>query len=196
MINWPATIPALPLPNLPADPRIPRAYFDLIAQGQWPRRFFVTTTEPTSESLTGVSVHAFLAPGPRPLTPLTPDLVPFAQDGSQSFCFDLAHGGVRFVDSEVDQWLTVAPSLEAFVAQLTWQPPQLVAPVSDQAFYHALMVATDAELPALFDLARADKRDYLDWLPFLPTPSARAEAAFALQYMPLTPAQRKLLSAW
>ncbi|WP_225048025.1 SMI1/KNR4 family protein [Lacticaseibacillus kribbianus] len=196
MLTWPTTIPALPLPNLPADPRIPQAYFDLIAQGQWPARYFVPTAEPTSESLTGVSVHAFLAPGSRPLAPLTADLVPFAQDGTQSFCFDFAAGGIRFVDTDVDQWLTVAPSFEAFVAGLTGEKNAPVTPISNQAFAHALMTATDETLPALCDFAREHDLPYLDWLPVLGGPAARTEAAFALDFLPLTPAQRIRLSAW
>ncbi|WP_179396105.1 SMI1/KNR4 family protein [Lacticaseibacillus absianus] len=206
MHPWPNSIPPLPLPTLTPDPRIPSAYTALITTGQWPHTWFLPTTEPTSWAPDGAAIHAFLAPGEGPVAaPVTPDLVPFACDDAQLFCFDFTTTppSIRYIDQDVDQWLTVAPSFEALLAQLTWRAPTLAEPITAQQRAHAMLVADGASLPTLFATLREDwPADWAAWLPVLATApeadrraAAQEEAAFVRRFMAhrLTPAQHAAL---
>lgn len=208
MHPWPTAVPPLALPSLAPDPRIPAEYYQLIAGGQWPHRWFLPTAEPTSWALDGVAIHALLAPaGPGAVQPpLTADLVPFTADGSQFCCFDFATTPprIRYVDLDVDQWLVVADSFADWWARLTWRPPVLAEPVSAQQLAHALLVADGASLPALFDWMReARPAEWAAWLPVIAAEgeperraAAVAEAEFARRFLAghLTPAQRLALA--
>ena len=83
--------------------------------------------------------------------------MPFAKTGHQYFGFDLQQElrQIRYIDTEVDQWLTVAMDLPAFMKQL--QPHEAKLPeisVDPQIFGHMAVIATAAEWLALFDYAR------------------------------------------
>lgn len=192
MLAWPEEVtPITGLPTIPATAPAPAAYFALVEKGQWPRQFFCPTKEPTSESLTGVSIHALAAVGPKMVSPLPAHLLPFAKTGAQYWCFDLNTPGpaIRYVDWEVDQWLTVAPDWPGFLAQLTWQPPLLPPAPSPQEFAHAALVCDAAALPALLDFARTalSAETYGQWLVhWVKQPGlaalTRTEIAFARQY--------------
>ena len=208
MIPWPpAVTPLTVLPTIPRDPRVPEAYFAMVQTGQWPRRDFCPTPEPTSESLTGAAIHAFAGPGPRLASPLPGHLLPFAADGARYWCFDLTTPGpaIRYIDWEVDQWLTVADSFAQFLNQLKWVPPILTAAPTAQEFAHAALITDAAALPALCDYARTTfaAEHYGEWLAYwLTQPGlagpARAELDFARQFRwaAFSPALRQRLAAW
>lgn len=192
MIVWPASVkPLSTLPTMPRVPEIPAAYFTVLQHGRWPARYFCPTQEPTSEALTGASVHAFAVPGPRLKTPLPPHLLPFAADGARYWCFDLTTPGpaIRYIDWEVDQWLTVAPDFQHFLKALQWVSPRLPPAPTAQAFAHAALTADAAALASLLDYARSTlpTERYGEWLTYwLAQPPlqglAQDELAFAHQY--------------
>lgn len=192
LLPWPLDVtPLTALPTIPEDPRLPAAYFELVATGQWPEHNFYPTKEPTSDSLTGAYIHAFALPGPKLASPLPAHLWPFAHDGAQYWCFDLATPGpaIRYLDWDVDQWLTVAPDFNHFIAQLTWQSPALSPTPSPQAFAHAALIADAQALPSLLEYARTalPSAQYGEWLSYwLQQPELRplavAELTFARQY--------------
>ncbi|WP_156314283.1 SMI1/KNR4 family protein [Lacticaseibacillus camelliae] len=207
MISWPVSLkPLSALPTLPHDPRVPEAYFALLQTGQWPTRFFCPTEEPTSEGLTGASIHAFATVGPRLATPLPAHLLPFAADGVRYWCFDLATPGpaIRYIDWEVDQWLTVATDFDQFLARLQRVSPRLSPKPSEQEFAHAALIADEAALPQLAEYARSElpSERYGEWLAFwLKQPllrhAAESELAFAHQYrwQAFSPALQSRLTA-
>ncbi|WP_461214636.1 hypothetical protein [Lacticaseibacillus sp. GG6-2] len=196
MLTWPLTTPEpAPLTISPAAP-LPASYWQAVARGRWPKRYWLPTKEPTSDGLDGVAIHAFATPGPQTrIAGLPETLRPIAVDGQQIFAV-AANGNIRYVDLEVDQWLTVALTWEAFVAQLQWRPPVLAAPYSAQQLAHALLVADNDSLPALFDILReaADWEAYTQWLVYhRQQPATQQEITFALTYLPLRVTQQQAL---
>ncbi len=198
MLAWPLQIlePA-PLTISKTAP-LPPSYWQAVATGRWPKRYWLPTSEPTSDGLDGVAIHALATPGAPTLIPGLPaNLTPVAVDGQQVFAVTEA-GIIRYLDLEVDQWLTVAPSWEALVAQLQWHTPTLAAPYSPQQLAHALLVADNDALPALFDELRlqVDDNAYVQWLAYLrQKPATQAEITFALTYRHLDARQRQILQA-
>lgn len=208
MLPWPTALPPLDRPTLTDDPRCPVEYLTTLAAGQWCRRWFCPTPEPTSFALDGAPIFALLAPGPGVAQPpLTPTLVPFAVDGPQFFCFDYATTppSIRYVDTEVDQWLPVAPDFTTFMARLTWRPPILDDFSTAQQQASAWLVADAASLPGLFEWARTTQpADWLTWLGVLRhdadparAAAAQAELTFIQDFLRpgLTAAQRAQLAA-
>lgn len=196
MLTWPLTTPEPAFVTIPPTVPLPPSYWQAVATGRWPKRYWLPTTEPTSDGLDGVAVHAFATAGPQTRISGLPDsLQPLAVDGQQIFAVDDA-GNIRYIDLEVDQWLTVATTWEAFVAQLQWRPPVLAAPYSQQQLAHALLVADNKSLPALFDSLReqADWEVYVQWLVYhRQQPATQQELTFALTYLPLSLTQQQTL---
>lgn len=179
MLKWPnLVVPPAALPTIPQLAAIPADYYALVATGQWPQRYFFPTPEPTSDAIDGALIHAFAAIGPRLAAPLPAHLVPFAQNDTRYFCFDLAQNppSIRYIDTEVDQWLTLAPNWASFWRQLVWRSPELDETPSPQAFGHAALVADAAALPAVLSYARMNlaANDYGGWLVYF---SRQAELA-------------------
>lgn len=169
MLKWPDLVtPPATLPTIPQLAAIPADYYALVATGQWPRRYFFPTPEPTSDAIDGAVIHAFATTGPRLEAPLPANLVPFAKTDARYFCFDLAQNppSIRYIDTEVDQWLTLAPDWPSFWGQLIWRSPELDEAPSPQAFGHAALVADEAALPAVLSYARMNlpADDYGGWL--------------------------------
>jgi hypothetical protein len=179
---------------------LPPTYWQLAA-GRWPYAYWLPTTEPTSDGLDGVAVHAFAHAGPAMTLPGLPaDLWPFALDGQQVFAVATS-GAIRYLDLEVDQWLTVAPDFDAFLAQLQWRAPSLAAPFSAQQLAHALLVTDAASLPPLLTELRErhDWPTYCAWLGYLGQQAplrqvAQEEYCFAQKYLPLTAPQKAALA--
>lgn len=155
-LNLPETADALL--TIDSELPLPKSYRQAAAESPWPRRFFWPTEEPTSDALDGVFLHYLAQPGQGATHLDLPDyLVPFAHDGQRYFAFDRHDWAVRYVDVEVDQWLTLAPDFETFWAGLQDHVPLLDADTSDLAFSHYCHVATAADLPALLAYARDTK---------------------------------------
>jgi len=174
MHDWP--IPPAPTPlTIPKLPAIPDSYWDIVKTGQFPERFWLNTPEPTSDSLEGVTVHGFARAGAAVEIPDLPThLVPFAQDGQQYFVFDVSTtpAAIRYIDTDVDQWLDIAPDFDHFWQALTWTTPALTETTySRQKLGHAMLVAHGTELAPLLELARFEWswQEYGDWLLWLLT---------------------------
>lgn len=194
--TWPIA-PAPKLPTIPKLAGIPNRYWDMVAGGQFPDTFWLATNEPTSDSLDGVAIHAFASEGPQlQVSDLPATCVPFSYDGQQYFCFDLSTNpaSIRYIDTDVDQWLTVAPDFDTFLQQLIWRAPTLTQEAySEQKLGHALLVARGSEIEDLLELARFnwDYRVYGQWLIWLaanrPQPiqlAVMAEFSFLHEFMP------------
>ncbi|WP_093997943.1 SMI1/KNR4 family protein [Lacticaseibacillus zeae] len=213
MLPWPNKIPQPNLPTIPHTDLIPSTYFSTIKTGCLPKRWWLPTSEPTSDGLDGVGIHAFATPGAAiTADDLPADFLPFAHTGHQYFGFDLSHDPrrIRYIDTEVDQWLTVAPDFDTFLKQLQPHPVRLPElPVEPQVFGHMAVIATADDWPALFDHARtfmtgAEIGPWLIWLATSAASAKRQAAAeeyhFLSRYQPnfLTPNTtielRKLLS--
>ena len=126
---WPNLIPRPDLPTIPKTAAIPPAYFKLIQTGILPMNWWLPTKEPTSDAIDGVGIHAFATVGPAMTSSDLPaHFLPFAKTGHQYFGFDLQQElrQIRYIDTEVDQWLTVAMDLPAFMKQL--QPHEAKLP--------------------------------------------------------------------
>ncbi|KRO17261.1 SMI1/KNR4 family protein [Lacticaseibacillus saniviri] len=169
MISFPAHLPEPELPLIAPHPAIPKNYWELLNQGQWPQRFWLPTDEPTSDGMTGVAIHAFARLSDTAIATTLPDyLIPFAHDGHQYFCFDLSTEtpAIRYVDTEVDQWLVVAPDFDHFITQLTTAPIQVSEQDSYQKWAHMALLANAEELPAVLAVGRESliMSDYLAWL--------------------------------
>lgn len=199
---WPNLIPRPDLPTIPKTAAIPPAYFKLIQTGILPMNWWLPTKEPTSDAIDGVGIHAFATVGPAMTSSDLPaHFLPFAKTGHQYFGFDLQQEPrqIRYIDTEVDQWLTVAMDLPAFMKQL--QPHEAKLPeisVDPQIFGHMAVIATAAEWPALFDYAREFMAGQAigPWLRWLAQPKEEAkrqvgmeEFHFLTRYQPnfLTP---------
>ena len=122
MHPWPLTLPEPATLTVPLTAPLPASYWQAVAAGRWPQRYWLPTAEPTSDGLDGVALHALAAAGPRTALPGLPEaFTPFACDGQQVFVVTAA-GHIRYLDLEVDQWLDVATSWDDLVAQLQWRP--------------------------------------------------------------------------
>ncbi|KRM71253.1 SMI1/KNR4 family protein [Lacticaseibacillus brantae] len=172
MHDWP--IPPVPtLLTIPKLPAIPDSYWAIVQTGQFPERFWLTTPEPTSDSLDGVTIHGFARAGAAVAIPGLPaHLVPFAQDGQQYFVFDVSTtpAAIRYIDTDVDQWLDIASDFDHFWQSLTRIAPTLTeSTYSRQKLGHALLVAHGTELSPLLELARFKWpwQEYGDWLLWL-----------------------------
>lgn len=201
MHPWPLALPEPAPLTVPLTAPLPASYWQAVAVGRWPQRYWLPTSEPTSDSLDGVAIHALATAGPRTTIPGLPEaFTPFACDGQQVFVVT-TEGRIRYLDLEVDQWLDVAANWDDLVAQLQWRPPHLDAPYSAQQLAHTLLVADAQNLPALFEelRAQADWEAYTQWLQYLQRQSATAatageEAAFARSFLPLSADQKQRLS--
>ena len=202
MLPWPKKIPQPNLPTIPETDLIPSTYFSIIQNGIFPKNWWLSTSEPTSDGLTGVGLHALATPGPAITSDDLPsDFLPFAHTAHQYFGFDLHHEvrRIRYIDTEVDQWLTVAPDFDTFLKRLQPHPIQLTElPVDPQIFGHMAVMATASDWPALFDHAREFMSgetlgQWLMWLAASDDPAKRQAAAeeyrFLVRYQPnlLTP---------
>ncbi|AST84165.1 hypothetical protein FD49_GL001372 [Latilactobacillus sakei subsp. sakei DSM 20017 = JCM 1157] len=162
---------------------LPADYLALCQEtnGGFLSRFSLPTSEPTSDGLDHVECHylAGIATGSQTVIEVAqwPDyLIPFSQHGTQYFAFDYQQSpdnpSIRYIDTEVDQWLTVASSFSQFLAQLGTKP--IVVPETDDLTLtplqrnHYLLIAPAEQLMVLLALYEADspKDWYLDWLLF------------------------------
>lgn len=186
----------LTAPRMIVDgPRIPMSYRALCqtTNGGFLTNFSLPTSEPTSDGLADVECHylAGIAHNGEAViqAPDLPDyLVPFSQHQQQYFVFDCqqasAEPPIRYIDTEVDQWLTVADSLDSFLEQLgpkviDLNPDNELTPLQRN---HYLLVAQGAQLDTL--LARyeadADKEWLFDWLLYFAEHGTPAQQASAL----------------
>lgn len=193
MPAWPLNYPEPATLTIPTDAPLPDSYWQQAAHARWPKRWWLATTEPTSDGLDGVGIHALATPGLATTVPSLPKgLLPISVNGQQIFAV-AEDGRIRYLDLEVDQWLTVGQNWADFAAQLVWRAPILAAGFTQQELAHALLVCDAATLPALLNALReqADWAQYLAWLTWLATQptlsqTAKAEGTFALAYLPLT----------
>jgi hypothetical protein len=195
MLAWPLTVPEPIALTIPQNAPLPAAYWQALAAGRWPHNYWLPTTEPTSDAIDGVAIHALAVPGEHTMIAGLPkDWFPIAQDGEQIFAVD-ATGAIYYRDLEVDQQLLVGQSWDDFVAQLTWRAPVLTAPFSQQVLAHALLVSDADSLPPLLEILReqGDWSIYTQWLTYLITifPTViQEEIKFALDFLPLSALQK------
>ncbi|MFD1430992.1 SMI1/KNR4 family protein [Lacticaseibacillus mingshuiensis] len=198
MHPWPTQITKPVLPTIPQLEQIPASYYRLVHRGIFADRYFLPTAEPTSEAPDGVSLHALATVGPRLTAPLPDHLVPFAQDGARYFVFDLNAGAaVRYIDTEVDQWLTIAPTFDDFWTQLQHRKPIFAEGMSKQAFTHFAVIAAPSDVEPALEYAREflPLKDCLEWLLFFAQQADEAKQATALdEYAFLRRLQREHLS--
>ena len=62
MLPWPKKIPQPNLPTIPETDLIPSTYFSIIQNGIFPKNWWLPTSEPTSDGLTGVGLHDWQHP--------------------------------------------------------------------------------------------------------------------------------------
>lgn len=200
LLTLPTGITISALPTLPPEAPVPSSYWRLVARGAWPKRYWLPTTEPTSDALDGVALHAFATRGPRqtyPALPLT--FWPLTANGSQYVGIDTARrNAIRYVDTEVDQWLTVAATVTELLTRLRFQPvPTAIAP-TPQMLAHALLVADATTLGDWLDIARDQLplTDQLIWLTNIVTTRGLAEQKSALaSYRFMRTYQRRALTS-
>lgn len=199
MLRLPTGITISALPTLPPEAPVPPSYWQQVAQGSWPKRYWLPTAEPTSDALDGVALHAFATRGPRqdyPDLPVT--FWPLTANGSQYVGIDTTRqNAIRYVDTEVDQWLTVAATVTELLTCLRFQPLPVVAEPTPQLLAHALLVADATTLGGWLDIARDQLplTDQLIWLTNIVTTRGPAEQKTALaSYRFMRTYQRRALT--
>lgn len=165
------------------NPNLPASYVTLCQQmnGGFLQRFWLPTSEPTSDGLDHVECHylAGLATDDQPVIDCSifpAYLIPFSQQQTQYFAFDYQHDptnpSIRYIDTDVDQWLTVATSFESFLAQLGTKPIELAAnddlSLTPLQRNHYLLIAQSSDLTNLLTHYEIDssKEWFLSWLQF------------------------------
>lgn len=180
------------------DSKLPARYREICTQqnGGFLQRFSLATSEPTSDGLAHVECH-YLAGIATDDTiavidrsPFPDYLVPFSQHQTQYFAFDYqqtAAPSIRYIDTEVDQWLTVAASFDTFLAQLGTKAIDLTAleqhPLTPLQRSHYLLIAQPTALTQLLDHYAIDspKDWFLNWLIFFAQHGTLAQQTCALK---------------
>ncbi|KRM24484.1 SMI1/KNR4 family protein [Latilactobacillus graminis] len=177
------------------DDRIPAIYRAICRtmNGGFLAQFSLPTSEPTNDGLADVECHYLAGIAQHGevtiQAPALPDyLIPFSQHHQRYFAFDYHQSSdepqIRYIDTEVDQWLVVADSLTSFLTQLS---PKIIDlnienKLTPLQRNHYLLVAQGAQLDAL--LARyeadADKQWLFDWLLYFAEQGTPAQQMSAL----------------
>lgn len=177
--------------------KLPASYVTLCQKtnGGFLQRFWLPTSEPTSDGLDHVECHyiAGLATEYQPVidcSDFPAYLIPFSQHQTQYFAFDYQQNptnpSIRYIDTEVDQWLTVADSFEIFLAQLGTKAIDLSGidefPLTPLQRNHYLLVAHPSELTTLLEHYESDspKDWFLSWLQFFVQHGTLAQQKCAL----------------
>lgn len=160
---------------------LPESYLTLLREqnGGYVRKLIVPTKEPTSDGLDYAYLHYVFGLNPiRAFTIPYQDFLPdyfiiFSAHQQQYFAFDYSKQGdepsIRYIDTETDNWQTVAPNFTHFLEQL--KKGEEALPITGaftqiQANHAFLMVQDSHRLEALFQHLEAieDKHWYFEWL--------------------------------
>lgn len=160
---------------------LPESYLTLLQEqnGGYIRKLIVPTEEPTSDGFDYAYLHYIF--GLHSLTAFTlpyQDFLPdyfiiFSAHQQQYFAFDYSTQGdepsIRYIDTETDNWQTVAPNFTHFLEKL--KKGEEAIPLTNQfteiqANHAFLMVQDSKRLYALFQHLEAvdDKYWYFEWL--------------------------------